>query len=141
MIRVRYLDALETERFELLPAGPYGRSFLREYAEFLGLDGDLFTAEYGLRFAAAEPEPPSPPSGKHAETSRALSCNGMQQTAACGDEPVLRCVLPGHGPAGGCAVPDLGGGRPGASSSSEQPTSGNAGRLWCTSDAPGPPLR
>lgn len=62
MIRARYLDALETERFELLPAGPYRGSFLREYAEFLGLDGDLFTAEYQLRFAAPEPEPPSPPS-------------------------------------------------------------------------------
>ncbi len=62
MIRVRYLDALESERFELLPAGPYRRSFLREYAEFLGLDGDLFTTEYQLRFAAPEAEPPSPPS-------------------------------------------------------------------------------
>ena len=61
MIRVSYLEALETERFEALPAGPYGRSFLREYAEFLGLDGDLFTTEYDLHFAASEPEPPGPP--------------------------------------------------------------------------------
>ncbi len=62
MIRVRYLDALEQERFELLPAGPYPRSFLREYAEFLGLDGDIFASEYDLRFAPLEAEPPSPPS-------------------------------------------------------------------------------
>jgi Helix-turn-helix domain/RodZ C-terminal domain len=60
MIRTRYLEALEEERFELLPAGPYARSFLREYADFLGLDGEIFVGEYEQRFAP-EPEPPSPP--------------------------------------------------------------------------------
>src|SRR5436190_23784103 len=59
-IRGRYLEALEQERFELLPAGPYPRSFLREYADFLGLDGDIYANEYDLRFAPAEPELPSP---------------------------------------------------------------------------------
>src|SRR5262249_62362470 len=62
MIRSRYLDALEHERFELLPDGPYARSFLREYAEFLGLDGDILAAEYDLRFAPEEPPPEPPPS-------------------------------------------------------------------------------
>ena len=42
------------------PAGSYRRSFLREYAEFLGLDGDTYTAEYDLRLASLKPEPPSP---------------------------------------------------------------------------------
>ena len=60
-IRVRYLEALERERFHLLPAGPYRRSFLREYAEFLGLDGDIYASEYDLRFAPAEPELPRLP--------------------------------------------------------------------------------
>lgn len=36
----------------MLPHGPYGRSFLREYAEFLGLDGDILAAEYDLRVTA-----------------------------------------------------------------------------------------
>jgi Helix-turn-helix domain/RodZ C-terminal domain len=61
MIRGRYLEALEDERFDQLPAGPYARSFLREYAEFLGLDGDMLANEYALRFEPAEPEPPTPP--------------------------------------------------------------------------------
>ncbi len=60
MIRVRYLEALEQEHFELLPAGAYRASFLREYAEFLGLDGDLYVAEYELRVAPPEPAPPAP---------------------------------------------------------------------------------
>ncbi len=61
LIRGRYLEALEQEQFDLLPAGSYRRSFLREYAEFLGLDGDTYAGEYDLRVASLEPEPPIPP--------------------------------------------------------------------------------
>jgi Helix-turn-helix domain/RodZ C-terminal domain len=61
MIPARYLDALENEQFDRLPLGPYRRSFLREYAEFLGLDADVFVVEYLLRFSPPEPEPPHPP--------------------------------------------------------------------------------
>src|SRR5579884_2548573 len=50
----RYLEAIEDERFDLLPAPPYARGFLREYAEYLGLDGDLYAAEYDERFAPRE---------------------------------------------------------------------------------------
>jgi cytoskeletal protein RodZ len=60
MIRARYLEALENDRFDMLPEGPYLRSFLREYAEFLGLDGDMVT-EWMSRLAAAEPELPEAP--------------------------------------------------------------------------------
>lgn len=72
MIRVRYLDALEHERFELLPSGPYRRSFLREYAEFLGLDGDIYASEYELRVAPPEPEPRGPPSRPGVEFAHRL---------------------------------------------------------------------
>ena len=53
-IRVKQLEALEQERFELLPPDPYRRSFLREYADFLGLDADLYTSEYDFRFHSPE---------------------------------------------------------------------------------------
>jgi len=36
-IRSEYLSALEEESFEKLPAGLYGKNFLKEYAKFLGL--------------------------------------------------------------------------------------------------------
>jgi cytoskeletal protein RodZ len=36
-IRADYLIALEEERFDKLPAGLYGKNFLKEYAIFLGL--------------------------------------------------------------------------------------------------------
>jgi hypothetical protein len=48
-IRAKYLRALEDEEWELLPGPTYVRSFLRTYAEFLGLDGRLLVEEYRLR--------------------------------------------------------------------------------------------
>jgi cytoskeleton protein RodZ len=71
-IRTQQLEALERERFELLPPDPYRRSFLREYADFLGLDGDLYVHEYDLRFRPPEPTPPTPPSRRRLELGRLL---------------------------------------------------------------------
>jgi cytoskeleton protein RodZ len=58
-IRTRYLQALEDERFELLPGSVYARGFLRAYADYLGLDGQLFVDEYNARFSA-DALPPAP---------------------------------------------------------------------------------
>ena len=44
-IRARYLEALEQERFALLPGAAYGRGFLCEYAELLGLDPEPLLLE------------------------------------------------------------------------------------------------
>ena len=60
-IRSKYLRALEDERFELLPAQTYVKGFLRTYAEFLGLDGQLYVDEYNSRFVVGEDETPSRP--------------------------------------------------------------------------------
>ena len=53
-IRVKYLRALEDERFEQLPSQTYVKGFLRTYAEYLGLDGQLYVDEYNSRFVAGE---------------------------------------------------------------------------------------
>jgi cytoskeletal protein RodZ len=53
-IRDRYLHALEEERWELLPGDAYVKGFLRTYADFLGLDGNLYVDEYNNRFARQE---------------------------------------------------------------------------------------
>src|SRR5581483_984034 len=50
-IRDRYLQALEEERWELLPGDAYVKGFLRTYADYLGLDGSLYVDEYNSRFA------------------------------------------------------------------------------------------
>jgi hypothetical protein len=56
-IRCRQLIALEEERFDALPGRAYARSFLKEYAEFLGLDGSRYLEEFDRRLADAEREP------------------------------------------------------------------------------------
>jgi cytoskeleton protein RodZ len=55
-IRAKYLRALEDERFELLPAHTYVKGFLRSYADYLGLDGELYVDEYNSRYVTGEEE-------------------------------------------------------------------------------------
>jgi hypothetical protein len=57
-IRGKYLRALEEERFELLPSHTYIKGFLRSYAEYLGLDGQLYVDEYNSRFVIGEEDVP-----------------------------------------------------------------------------------
>ena len=60
-IRPKYLRALEDEQFELLPAQTYVKGFLNTYAEFLGLDGQLYVDEYNSRYVTREEEEPFRP--------------------------------------------------------------------------------
>jgi hypothetical protein len=53
-IRGKYLRALEEEQFSLLPSPTYVKGFLRTYAEYLGLDGQLYVDEYNSRFVVGE---------------------------------------------------------------------------------------
>ena len=48
-IRAKYIRALEEEHFDVLPGGTYIKGFLRSYAEYLGLDGQLYVDEYTSR--------------------------------------------------------------------------------------------
>ncbi len=58
-IRERYLTALEEERWAMLPGEAYTKGFLRTYAEFLGLNGNLYIDEYNARIAGHDDEPQS----------------------------------------------------------------------------------
>src|SRR6058998_2644552 len=57
-IRGKYLRALEDEQFDLLPAQTYVKGFLRSYAEYLGLDGQLYVDEYNSRYVVGEEDAP-----------------------------------------------------------------------------------
>jgi len=48
-IRVKYLEALEAEQFELLPSEVQARGFLRNYAEYLGLATPPLLEQYAAR--------------------------------------------------------------------------------------------
>ncbi len=45
-IGVRYLEALEENRFDILPAPVFARGFLRQYARYVGLDADEVVNSY-----------------------------------------------------------------------------------------------
>ncbi len=47
-IGLRALQALESNEFSKLPGGMFNRSFLRQYARYLGLDEEKVMAEYEL---------------------------------------------------------------------------------------------
>src|SRR4051812_40625763 len=49
-IRAKYLRALENEEFAMLPGSTFVRTFLRTYAEKLGLDPHLLLDEYRARY-------------------------------------------------------------------------------------------
>jgi cytoskeletal protein RodZ len=55
-IRGKYLRALEDEQFAVLPAQTYVKGFLRTYAEYLGLDGQLYVDEFNSRFVSGGDE-------------------------------------------------------------------------------------
>jgi cytoskeletal protein RodZ len=53
-IRGKYLRALEDEQFDILPAETYVKGFLRSYADYLGLDGQLYVDEFNSRFVTGD---------------------------------------------------------------------------------------
>ena len=84
-IRGKYLRALEDEQFDLLPGQTYVKGFLRTYAEYLGLDGQLYVDEYNSRFVGRrEDERPAradaapPPRSDAARAARVVAerCSG-----------------------------------------------------------------
>ena len=53
-IRAKYLRALENEEFSMLPGSTFVRTFLRTYAEKLGLDPHLLIDEYRASYDPTE---------------------------------------------------------------------------------------
>jgi cytoskeletal protein RodZ len=63
-ISVRFLQALESDRVDVLPGGLFQRAFVRQYAVYLGLDPERTVAEYLFAFggqSAPAPAVVSPP--------------------------------------------------------------------------------
>jgi hypothetical protein len=60
-IRSKYLKALEAEEFDVLPAPTYVKGFLRNYADALGLEGQLYVDEYNSRFVTGDEDVPLRP--------------------------------------------------------------------------------
>src|ERR687893_88794 len=79
-IRAKYLRALENEEWDLLPGPTYVRSFLRTYADALGLDSRLLVEEFKLRhdpLEAGELHPMRRPGQRERERRRQQQPRGM----------------------------------------------------------------
>lgn len=61
-ISIRYLEAMEQDRFDVLPASVFAKGFLREYAKFVGLDPDEVVNSYltALQESDESPETEEP---------------------------------------------------------------------------------
>lgn len=53
-IRIKYIQAMENEDFDVLPSGMYVKGFLRTYAEYLGIDYQMILDEYNERYGSGE---------------------------------------------------------------------------------------
>ncbi len=60
-ISLRYLEALERDRLDVLPAPVFAKGFLREYARVVGLDPDEAVNLYLLALAARDAEQATEP--------------------------------------------------------------------------------
>jgi len=57
-IRVKYIQAMENEDFDLMPSPAYVKGFLRTYSDYLGLDAGVMLDEYRSRFEPDEEHEP-----------------------------------------------------------------------------------
>jgi cytoskeletal protein RodZ len=55
-ISIRYLEALEEDRFDILPGSVFAKGFLRQYARYVGLDGDEVVNSYLAAQSGHRPE-------------------------------------------------------------------------------------
>jgi cytoskeleton protein RodZ len=53
-VRVKYIQAMENEDFDVMPSPAYVKGFLRTYATYLGLDHEIILEEYHSRFEPHE---------------------------------------------------------------------------------------
>ena len=81
-IRSKYLRALEEEKFAVLPAETYVKGFLRTYAEYLGLDGQLYVDEFNSRFARDEEPQPATAAARSRPRPRPVESNFVVVTLA-----------------------------------------------------------
>jgi cytoskeleton protein RodZ len=132
-IRSKYIQALEAERFDVLPGETYVKGFLRTYAEFLGLDGQLYVDEFNSRFASAEePLAASSPPRHRRERHRVGDSNlVVVALAAIVAVTILVVVAFGFGndePTADPSVPPQGSSMPSQTDSTTQTTSSGEGR-------------
>lgn len=71
-ISIRYLEALELDRFEVLPAPVFTKGFLSQYGRYIGLDPDQVVNTYLNALQEGESKEGEEPRGRQREGQRLL---------------------------------------------------------------------
>lgn len=58
-LKVVYIEAMENNRFDELPAPVYAKNFIKMYGKYLGLDGAQLSDEFGKRTSVEIDLPPA----------------------------------------------------------------------------------
>ncbi len=100
-IRAKYLRALENEEWDLLPGPTFVKSFLRTYAQALGLDGRALVEEYKLHYEhpGEGPEPIQQPAASSQRWTRSAPGGGTRRRGGAG-----AAAPPRQGPSRGYLV-------------------------------------
>jgi cytoskeletal protein RodZ len=128
-IRAKYLRALENEEWNLLPGSTFIKSFLREYADYLGLDARALVEEYKLRYerpSEHELAPISPQLGRDRRASGPSGPRVAPRWLIVGGVLVLIVLVLG-------LVGSLGGSNDGGSGSTDGATTDARARTTTTS--------
>ena len=87
-----YLNALEQSRYDVLPGEVYVKGFLRNYANYLGLDGSHLVQLYSDKKKNWR--------GCSGSAVRCRACGTGRQKSECGDHPIRRQEKMEHSPCG-----------------------------------------
>src|SRR5262245_49678335 len=71
-INLRYLEALEQNRFDILPGGVFNKGFIRAFARYIGADGESLVDLYLLEVSDRETRAAGGPVAPGAGTARGL---------------------------------------------------------------------
>ena len=98
-ISVRFLQALEQDRHDILPGGIFPRAFVKQYARHLGLDAERVAAEFQYLHTEAPPERRVAPRQRWSPPPGAIFLGALVVVAALlltlrrpGGEPPVRAV-------------------------------------------------
>jgi len=83
-ISIRFLQALEQDRVEVLPGGIFPRSFVRQYARYLGLDPDRTVTEFDSVYGSATVVPRTVPPPRRSDARGWLVVPGVLVLAVLG---------------------------------------------------------
>lgn len=81
-ISVRFLQALEKDRLDVLPGGVFRRAFVKQYAKHLGLDPDRLVAEFVYAHGEQAPDQPQPRSRRDGSNPATLLLIAVFATVA-----------------------------------------------------------